>query len=58
MQMKTAVSHHRAFPTDEAAMKVTYLAITNLSEKWTMLIRDWQVALNRFAMALEGRFPL
>jgi len=37
---------------------VIYLAIAYVSKKWTMPIRDWKSALNRFAIEFEGRFPL
>jgi putative transposase len=47
--------HHRAFPTDESALKVVYLAMPNLAKKWTMPIPDWKPALNRFAMELGDR---
>jgi transposase-like protein len=35
-----------------------YLAIQNISKKWTMPIKDWKPALNRFAIAIGDRFPL
>jgi putative transposase len=34
-----------------------YLAIQNISKKWTMPIRDWNPALNRFAVEFAERFP-
>jgi putative transposase len=52
------LKNHRVFPPDEAAMKVVYLALGNVSKKWTMLIQDWKAALNRFAIEFEGRFLL
>ena len=58
MTLRKVLRNHRSFPTDESAMKVIYLAIANLSKKWTMPIRDWKSALNRFAIEFEGRFPL
>lgn len=58
MTLRKVLRNHRSFPTDESAMKVIYLAILNLSKKWTMPIRDWKAALNRFAIEFEGRFPL
>jgi len=33
-------------------MKVLYLALQNTSSKWSMPIRDWDVALNQFALVL------
>jgi putative transposase len=58
MTLRKVLRNHRSFPTDESAMKVIYLAIANVSKKWTMPIRDWKSALNRFAIEFEGRFPL
>lgn len=58
MTLRKVLRNHRSFPTDEAAMKVIYLAIANVSKKWTMPIRDWKSALNRFAIEFEGRFPI
>jgi transposase-like protein len=45
------------FPTDESVLKVVYLAIGNIAKKWTMPIRDWKPALNRFAIEFGDRFP-
>ena len=47
-----------SFPTDEAALKLLYLALQNITRKWTMPLRDWRAALNRFALEYEGRIPL
>ena len=58
MTLRKVLRNHRCFPTDESAMKVVYLALQNISKKWTMPIRDWKAALNRFAIEFEDRFPL
>jgi putative transposase len=58
MTLRKVLKNHRAFPTDQSALKVIYLAIQNISKKWTMPIRDWRPALNQFAIAYEDRFPL
>lgn len=58
MTLRKVLRNHRAFPNDESALKVIYLAIHNISKKWTMPIRDWKAALNRFAIEFEGRFPM
>ena len=44
-----------SFPTDDAVSKLFYLALNNISKKWTMPIRDWKAALNRFAIQFEER---
>ena len=58
MTLRKVLRNHRSFPTDESAMKVIFLAINNISKKWTMPIRDWKSASNRFAIEFEGRFPM
>jgi putative transposase len=58
MTLRKVLRNHRHFPTDESAMKVIFLALNNISKKWTMPIRDWKGALNRFAIDFEGRMPV
>jgi putative transposase len=58
MTLRKVLKNHRVFPTDEAAMKVIYLAIGNIAKKWTMPIRDWKPALNRFAIEFGDRLPI
>jgi transposase-like protein len=53
--IRKATKKRKVFPTDEAAMKVIYLATQNASKKWTMPIRDWKPALNRFMIEFEDR---
>jgi transposase-like protein len=57
MTLRKVTRNHRIFPSDEAVYKVVYLAMRNLSKKWTMPIREWKPALNRFAMEFGERFP-
>lgn len=47
--LKKPLKTRGAFPTEDALLKVLYLAIGGASEKWTMPIRDWRKALNRLA---------
>jgi len=49
-QLRKVTKNRLIFPTDEAIMKILYLAIRNASGKWTMPIRDWGRALNQFAI--------
>jgi transposase-like protein len=53
--IRKATKKRKVFPTDESAMKVIYLAIRQASEKWTMPIRNWKTALNRFMIMFEDR---
>lgn len=57
MTLRKASRNHRIFPNDESVLKVMYLAIQNISKKWTMSIKDWRAAMNRFSIEFEGRVP-
>ncbi len=46
-----------AFPSDQAIRKVLYLALNNISKKWTMPIANWNRALNQFAILFAERMP-
>ena len=43
------------FPSDEAVFKIMYLALKNISKKWTMPIANWSGAMNQFAILFENR---
>jgi putative transposase len=53
------VSKNRAlFPNDEAVFKLLYLALRNISKRWTMPVRDWSAAMNQFAILFDARVPM
>ena len=55
--IRKAVKNRKVFPHDQAAMKVVYLAIHAAAKKWSMPIRDWKAALNRFMIEFPKRMP-
>lgn len=55
--LRKSIRNRGHFPTEEALMKVLYLAIQQVSKRWTMPIKDWKQALNRFAISYPNRFP-
>jgi len=50
--------NRKQYPSAESAVKLTYLAISEASKRWTMPIVGWKQALNHFAILFEGRLPL
>jgi putative transposase len=56
MTLRKVTRNHRIFPSDEAVYKVVYLAIRNMTKKWTMPIHDWKPALNRLSVEFAERF--
>ena len=55
--LRKAVKVRGHFPTEDALMKVLYLAIKGVSKKWTMPIANWGMALNQFSIQFAERFP-
>lgn len=53
--IRKVIKKRKLFPTDDSAKKVVYLAIRDASKKWTMPIRNWKSALNRFMIEFEDR---
>jgi len=56
MSLRKAIKTRGAFPSEDAALKVMYLALRNLARKWNA-VQGWKEALNRFALVWEARFP-
>ncbi len=55
--IRKAIKNRKIFPHDQSAMKVVYLAINAAAKRWTMPIRNWKPALNRFMIEFTDRMP-
>ncbi len=58
MGVRKVIKTRGSFPSDEAALKLVYLALRNITERWTMPVKEWRAALNRFAILFEDRMPV
>lgn len=56
--VRKVIKNRGSFPNDEAAMKLIYMALSNISKNWSRPIKEWNAALNRFAIVFEGRLPI
>ncbi len=54
--MRKAVRARGHFPSDQAATKLIWLALRNITAKWERATRQWKEAMNQFAILYEGRF--
>jgi len=57
MSLRKVIKTRGSFPTEEAAMKMLYLALEHIAKKWTMPVQDWKGALQRFAILFGDRVP-
>lgn len=55
MSLRKVIRTRSLLPTDEAVTRLFYLALNNMSRKWSIPIRDWKAALNRFTIQFEER---
>lgn len=44
------------FPSDDAATKLIWLALRNITADWTRSAKEWRDAMNQFAIAYGDRF--
>jgi putative transposase len=55
-QLRKIIKTRGHFPTDDAATKLIWLALRNITAKWERGPRFWKQAMNQFAILYEGRF--
>ena len=53
--IRKAIKKRKIFPSDDAAKKMVYLAVTEASKKWTMPIHNWRKAMSRFIIEFGVR---
>ena len=54
MSLRKIIKTRGSFPSEEAAMKLLYLALRNVSSKWNT-VQHWKQALNHFQMVWGDR---
>lgn len=57
-QLRKIIKTRGHFPTEDAALKLLWLALVRAEKKWTYPIRDWPRALHQFAIYFPGRVPI
>ena len=57
ISLRKVTKNRVSFQNDTAMLKLLYLALQNISKKWTMPIRNWKPALNQFTIIFEDRMP-
>jgi transposase-like protein len=57
MSLRKISKNRSSFPSKDALLTLFYLALNNISKKWTMPLRDCKAALTRFTIGFEERVP-
>lgn len=57
-QLRKVIKNRGHFPTEDAAIKLLWLALIRAEKKWTYPIKEWQRALHQFAIYFPGKVPV
>jgi len=57
-QLRRSVRTRGHFPSEEAAMKLLYLQLREISKDWKMPPREWYAAKAQFSLLLTDRFVM
>jgi len=52
-----AAKDRRAFPDNALMLQLLYLTMNSVIGRWSMPVRDWKAALNRFSLLFSDRMP-
>lgn len=55
-QLRKIIKTRGHFPADEAATKLIWLALRNITANWDNAAHDWKTAMNQFAFLYADRF--
>lgn len=55
-QLRKIIKTRGHFPSEDAAAKLIWLALRNITADWGRPARDWKQAMNQFAILYEDRF--
>jgi transposase-like protein len=55
-QLRKIIKTRGHFPSDEAATKLIWLALRNITADWGRAAKEWREAMNQFAILYEERF--
>lgn len=56
--LRRSIKTKGSFPTDQAATKILYLSLMRATQRWSMPIREWSLALNQLSILHPNRLPL
>jgi transposase-like protein len=57
-QLRKVTKTKSAFVSDDALLKILYLATMNITDKWTMPIRNWGTILDHLMIYFGDRVPI
>jgi transposase-like protein len=56
MQLRKIIKNRGHFPNDDAAIKLIWLALRNITDGKVRSAQEWKLAMNQFAVLYGDRF--
>ena len=57
-QVRKVTKNKGVFPSDDALLKLVYLAYKNISKKWTQPLQNWSLTVSQLSIHFQGRLNL
>jgi putative transposase len=57
-QLRKIIKSRGHFPSDDAAAKLLWLALRNITEDWGHAAKEWKQAMNQFAILFQDRLVI
>ena len=57
-QVRKVTKNKGVFPSDDALLKLVFLAHRNISKKWTQPLQNWSLTVSQLSIHFEGRLTL
>ena len=57
-QVRKVTKNKGVFPSDDALLKLVYLAYRSISRKWTQPLQNWSLTVSQLSIHFEGRLSL
>lgn len=57
-QVRKVTKNKSVFPNDMSVLKLIYLALNNISKKWTMPINNWALTVQQLRIKFGERMPI
>lgn len=57
-QLRKVTKNKAVFPTDESLVKMLFLAVRDVSKKWTMPLQEWKTIISHLSIAYGDRLGL
>ena len=57
-QLRKVTKTKTAYPSDDALLKIIYLATMDITKKWTMPVREWANCMSQFVLKFGDRMEV